>query len=162
MSDNAHIRRLEKALTILRRIATGYSDPIHGTGDRKHDGYSRTQLDILTLIDQQTDRTVKELAGMLAMTSGAITQTVETLIRRGLIRKRQDNQDRRYTRLTLTAAGQDAVGKYYAKRSRMLQAITDELSEQELRVIIRIADKLLPQATPHDGQQSSADLTSEK
>ena len=136
MSDNASIRRLEKALTILRRIATGYPD--------HPDGYSRTQLDIMTLIDEQADRTVKELADMLAMTSGAITQTVETLIRRGLIRKRRDSQDRRYTRLSLTNTGQDAVSQYYAKRSRMLQAITDELSEQELRVMLRVANKLLP------------------
>lgn len=148
MSDNAHIRRLEKALTILRRIASGFGD-----------GYSRTQLDILTLIDEQADRTVKELAGMLAMTSGAITQTVETLIRRGLICKRRDSRDRRYTRLSLTSAGQDAVSNYYAKRSRMLQAITDELSENELRMMIRIADKLLPNGHSDNNDKPTTDNT---
>lgn len=159
MSENAHIRRLERALTILRRIASGYAGQ---SLKAKGDGYSRTQLDILTLIDEQADRTVKELAGILAMTSGAITQTVETLVKRGLVDRQRDDNDRRFTRLSLTAAGQDAVGQYYAKRSRMLQAITDELSEQELRVMIRIADKLLPQTKPHDRHEPSADITTEK
>lgn len=153
MTDR-HLTRLEKALTVIRRIATGYPE--------QSGGYSRTQLDIMTLIDEQADRTVKELAGLLTMTSGAITQTVETLVRRGLVQRQRDNRDRRYTRLSLTAAGQDVVGKYYARRSRMLRAITDELSEQELRVMLRIADKLLSQTKPPADDRPPTKVSTEK
>jgi DNA-binding MarR family transcriptional regulator len=138
MHDDPFIRHFEKSLTILRRIATGYQE-------RSIDGdwYSRTQLDILTLIDDQTERTIKELAELLAMTSGAITQTVETLVRRGLIFKTQDQHDRRFTRLSLTSSGQTAVRKYYQVRSRMLQVLMTELSEAEIETMLRIAKKMM-------------------
>ncbi len=137
MSTETHLKHIENSLTILRRVAGALHERSIGGNT-----YSRTQLDILTLLDEHAAKTTKDLVDQLVITSGAITQTVETLVRRGLILKERDASDHRFVQLKLSDKGQTVVVKYLQLRHQLLQVLTAELSEPEIDVMLRVAEKM--------------------
>ena len=89
---------------------------------------------------------VKELAEKTNVTPGAITQFVDALVRKELVRRDEDPDDRRIVRLTLTAGAKNQIEKF---RKDFLTAATrsfDNLSVNEIRQLIELLAKVNPQS----------------
>src|SRR5689334_22025941 len=126
-NPSSNIQRLEAAMTLLKRAhMTAREDLSQGFQ------LTRTQLEILVMFGEQATWTVGELAMRLGLTPSAITQTVETLVRRGLVDRRPDDHDRRVIRLELGAAGHELTARLHALRHARMQAIADILTDAEI------------------------------
>ena len=91
-----------------------------------------TQLKALHVLDIAAEETsVKELAEGLGLSLPAASRTVDGLLRRGYLERREDDRDRRVKRVRLTPAGRDAVARLSEARLAGLEAFASTLSETE-------------------------------
>lgn len=102
---------------------------------------TRTQLAILIMLAEKP-RTTGDLAGQLFLTQSAVTQTLDTLVRRGLVVRVPFAEDRRVVRLQLTSQGREVTGDVCALRRRHMERLLEQLSPDELEAMISITNKL--------------------
>jgi DNA-binding MarR family transcriptional regulator len=133
---NQHMLDFEKLFTSLRRITMNQKE-------RSIDGvnYSRTQLEILMLLDEKSCQTAKDLAEQLLVTGGAIAQTVETLVKRDLVVRVQDKSDHRFIQLVLTQKGNRVVEKYCKARRDFMNLLVLGLTESEIDAVLNVTKK---------------------
>jgi DNA-binding MarR family transcriptional regulator len=134
---NHYLLDLENLLTTLRRVTMNQKD-------RVIDGvnYSRTQLEILMLLSEQDCQTTKKLAEQLLITGGAVTQTVDTLVKRGLVIKEQSSLDRRYMQLIPTQNGLIVINKYRDAHRNLLNLLVLGLTEPEIDTALKVTKKV--------------------
>ena len=103
---------------------------------------SITQMKTLhTLAECGCELTVKQTSERLALSLPATSRTVDTLLRRGWLERREDEHDRRMKRVGLTAAGVHVVERIDNARLQGLEQYTASLSpEQRSRVAAALAD----------------------
>lgn len=101
--------------------------------------------------------TLRELADQLGVTSPAALKVVDELAARGYLARRPDPDDARAKRLTLTAAGQEALAEarrfhrsYEARLARRLGAPTAAALRRALEAVVadRAADGHAPALRP--------------
>ncbi|HXZ01887.1 MAG TPA: MarR family transcriptional regulator [Stellaceae bacterium] len=71
-------------------------------------GVSVPQWRILAVLQERAGCTMSELAGVTTIDRTTLTRAVDRMVETGLVARRNDAQDRRSVRLSLTAAGKDA------------------------------------------------------
>jgi DNA-binding MarR family transcriptional regulator len=86
-------------------------------------GLTYPQYLVMLLLWEKDDRSVSELGAPLFLDSGTLTPLLKRLHAQGLIDRRQDTQDERVTRVTLTAKGRALAKKAAGIPKAMLCAI---------------------------------------
>jgi DNA-binding MarR family transcriptional regulator len=104
---------------------------------------SPPQVHILFFIaKQRKDVAVKDLAEMLRVTPGAVTQFVDALVEMDLVKREEDPIDRRIIRIKLTEL---AISKLEEFREGYLTSASrafDVLSDAEIKELVRLLDKV--------------------
>ncbi len=136
--DAARQRRLGVAL--WTRLAQVYMRNIHLTEQRlRVSGLSAAQFDALAQIGAHEGMTQRELARRLLVTQGAITQLLDKLERRGMIRRCPDG---RLNRLVLTEAGRRLRDSVVPGQERFQAEQFAALTPAEQRTLLRLLSKL--------------------
>ena len=95
---------------------------------------SFTHIKMLHALDEPDHIvSVKQLADRLGLSFPATSRTVEGLLRRGYLERREDAQDRRVRRVSLTAAGTDLVARLNRERVAGLEEFAASLSDRQRR-----------------------------
>jgi DNA-binding MarR family transcriptional regulator len=101
---------------------------------------SLAQLKTLeTLVAHGAAPSVKELSESLGCSLANSSRGVDALVRRGLLERREDAEDRRVKRLTITPAGREAIARIDALRLRGLEHYAATLTGEQRE---RLADAL--------------------
>ncbi|MDX6666168.1 MAG: hypothetical protein QOG68_2374 [Solirubrobacteraceae bacterium] len=105
-------------------------------------GLSFTQVKTLYMLDGCTESIpVGELSSRLGISAPAASRTVDGLLRKGWLERREDEQDRRMKRIRLTPAGHDVARRIADARMHGLEAFAASLSdEQRTRLRDALAD----------------------
>jgi DNA-binding MarR family transcriptional regulator len=82
-----------------------------------------TQYRSLVVLASRGPQGVASLAEALSVTAPTASRLVERLVRKGLVRRRADRQDRRQVRLGLTGAGRDLVRLVTERRREEIAAL---------------------------------------
>jgi DNA-binding MarR family transcriptional regulator len=90
-----------------------------------------TQLKALHMLELAEESSVKELGEALGLSLPAASRTIDGLLRRGYVGRREDTEDRRVKRVYLTPAGLEAVGRLNNARLAGLETFAATLSETE-------------------------------
>jgi DNA-binding MarR family transcriptional regulator len=109
---------------MFTRIITALSRSQH------EEDFSLAQIAALHILDQQGSTRVTALAEALARSPSAASRLADGLVRRGLVARAEDPEDRRAKTLELTAQGRRFV---------------DRMSEDRTSVILETAEGLPPQ-----------------
>ncbi|MGD0854403.1 MAG: MarR family transcriptional regulator [Dehalococcoidia bacterium] len=84
---------------------------------------------------------VKELAEVLSVTSGAVTQFIDSLVEKGLVNREEDCNDRRLLRIKLTKYAHDNFNEfkkdYFASVSRVFEPLSDNDVLQLTRLLMK-------------------------
>ncbi len=106
-----------------------------------------SQTIILNIVSQYDGISIKEIASKLSITSSAVTQLVDGLVKKGYLKRGESLEDRRALEISLSEQGKD---KIYAFRMRILDKLTsilDVFDDEELvkycELNRKIADKIL-------------------
>lgn len=94
---------------------------------------------VLALLVQKPGITQKALAEIMGVQPASVSELLQKLERKGLVRREKDGQDRRSVRVTLTEAGQQHQSQSMKERTAPFQA----LSPEEQDTLARLLKKLL-------------------
>ena len=91
-------------------------------------GLGLTQVKSLDALDAcDCEPTVKELSERLGLSLPGTSRNVDGLLRRGFVERREDEQDRRQKRLSITPAGREVVDRIASARLAGLEAFVSRI-----------------------------------
>ena len=85
---------------------------------------------------------MNELSRTLGLANSTMTRMVVNLVARGLVRRAEDDQDRRVVRVTLTAEGRKLQGSLKEARREIQRLILTEIRVEERAAILEVLEKL--------------------
>jgi DNA-binding MarR family transcriptional regulator len=94
-------------------------------------GLSFTQMKALFVLSERDDATIGDLAGHLAMSLPAMSRSVEGLVQRGYVERKECPSDRRSKRLALLPEGREALSRVTAAREAAIVEFAAELTDAE-------------------------------
>jgi MarR family transcriptional regulator, transcriptional regulator for hemolysin len=140
---------MEQMMCVGKQIHHG-ARQIHHNAMLHGASFSPPQARLLFAIAGKKEEgiSVKELAEKTEVTPGAITQFVDALVKKQLVRRDEDAKDRRIVRLTLT---DNARNQFVEFRSTFISSAArafDALSDDELARIIGLLAKVCAHTNP--------------
>jgi len=106
-------------------------------------GLSPASIRTLFVISHSQPVQPKDLAGKMYLTPGAVTQSIDALVREGYLTRTHDENDRRSTFISLTAKGEEKVTKLQAAHQERFTRMVSELSDEELESFLHVQQKML-------------------
>jgi DNA-binding MarR family transcriptional regulator len=94
-------------------------------------GLSFTQMKALFLLSELKEGSVKELADRLSMSLPAMSRSVDGLVGRGFVARRECEHDRRSKLIALLPQGRDVLDRLMAAREAALTEFAAELPDDE-------------------------------
>jgi DNA-binding MarR family transcriptional regulator len=93
------------------------------------------------LADCGCELSVKEVSEELGISLPGASRTVDALMRRGYLERREDDADRRMKRIGITKAGRDVARRVVEARLEGLEQFTSSLTdEQRTRLMAALSD----------------------
>jgi MarR family multiple antibiotic resistance transcriptional regulator len=134
------VQDLMEQFATIRRLTVTKG---HGDNDllSRHD-LTRPQVMVLMILDQRLGLTVGKVAELMGVSGGAATQMLDIMVRRDLIGRSPDPDDRRVIRLDLTAAGRTLAQEVAKSMAERMTRMTHDLSDEELQQLTTIMGKL--------------------
>jgi DNA-binding MarR family transcriptional regulator len=135
-------KREELLQTLVQRLMSVMRHVRHG-GPPPEPILSPPQVHLLFIIGSRKEGiSVKELADISSVTSGAITQFVDTLVERELVTREGDPIDRRIVRLKLTEQARSHFEKFRQEHLASMFKIFEVLSDDEIKQLIALFTKM--------------------
>ncbi len=92
---------------------------------------SFTQMKALFVLERHEELPVKDIAGYLAMSLPAMSRSVDGLVQRGYVARRESASDRRSKLIALLPAGREVLERVLEARKSGLIAFAEQLSDDE-------------------------------
>jgi DNA-binding MarR family transcriptional regulator len=102
------------------------------------------QLCTLQVVQASGTLSLKELAELAHTSLPATSRNVEQLLQRGLLERREDAQDRRIKRVSMTPTGSRTLGKINGAKLAGLETFAATLTEQQRTRLRRALQGLVP------------------
>jgi DNA-binding MarR family transcriptional regulator len=104
---------------------------------------SMTQLKLLhVLVECETEVSIKELAEDLSMSLPNASRTIDGLLQRGLLERREDEHDRRVKRVGATPAARELIDRVDTARLHGLEAWAERLSPEQRQTLLTALSSL--------------------
>ena len=107
-------------------------------------GLSHAQIGMLYTLFFHKNASVKQIALNLDISTSAVTQLVEPLLRKGLVSRRADTKDRRIAHLELTAKGTATLKKFKKIKAAGFRTALEKLNTKEINSFYELAQKMAP------------------
>jgi DNA-binding MarR family transcriptional regulator len=126
--------------SLLRQIRATYFELIGAFG--RQVGVRQARLELLSQLRHEDEVSQAVLQQRLGVDGAAITRTLKPLEADGLVTRRADPKDNRFTLVALTEAGRCLVDDVTARRGPFEALVTDGLSEDDLAVLRHCLERL--------------------
>lgn len=126
------------------------ADRLSSTGVTDCDLPSRLPLSQLRVVGVIYDRhpagvMLKDIADELKLTPGAISQTVDVLVRENLVERTTSPTDRRAILLRPTAAGLELKEQHARQINVVMQTISKDVKDEDFDIFVKVLAHLLEQ-----------------
>jgi DNA-binding MarR family transcriptional regulator len=132
---------LEQLLNHLGYISRSISAP-HGFsfGDVV---LTKPQVNIFFFVAHHQDGvSVRDIAKFLNVTKGAVTQFIDTLVEKNLVKREEDARDRRVQRIKLTEFAESRFDQFKTSYYLSLNKLFDALTDKEVEQLVSLLEKL--------------------
>ena len=109
-------------------------------------GVSSAQAAILIYIAHGRGNRAADIARDYSYDTGSMTRMIDRLVKKGLLRRVRDTDDRRAVRLELTAKGRKLTGRLPAVAARALNCMLRGFTRAELDQLKALLDRMLANA----------------
>lgn len=134
----------EKLLTEFVLGAPRRNRILWGTADEAYDlDMTNAQREALIAIRNIPNCHVSDIAAWLNVTNGAVTQLVDGLEQRGIVKRQADDRDARKVCLVITSEGMDKLKRANDHYVSKLEEIFGGVTTEQLRTLIDIQDVIL-------------------
>ena len=110
------------------------------TGDYKD--VTANDMHVIEAIDMEDARNMSSVARSLGVTTGTLTIAVNSLVKKGYVERARSEEDRRVVLVSLSEKGKRAYLHHRQFHEQMIEAIVEELSEEEQAVLEKALVKL--------------------
>lgn len=100
------------------------------------------QFGTLLLLEDGQERTVGALAEQIGRSMSATSRMIDQLVKRELLRRQEDPNDRRARRVTLSAAGRKLLLTMMRRRAEAELRLMDSLSPADQQIVVRAMELL--------------------
>lgn len=139
MDRNELIQRFFTSMDSMTRI--GAMSPRGGPMPKNMP--SHAQLSVLFVVAHRGTQTTKDLAQHFGMTSSAVTQLVNGLVKDKLLERKEDKNDRRKMHIALTKKGNGVLERARAYRMQKMKESFTPLSDKEIEQLLKIQIKIV-------------------
>jgi len=101
-----------------------------------------TQYRTLVVLASCGPQSLAGLAQVVGVTPATATRMCDRLVRKSLISRRTEREDRRQLRVVLTAKGRSLVGDVTDRRRKEIARITDEIPAAEQAALVHALGRL--------------------
>lgn len=105
-------------------------------------GVGATQGYTLLSLPQEGSMTMNDLSSAMGLANSTTTRVVDELVRKGLVRRKSDNADRRVVKVELTVRGQELWRTLDRELQSFFGAALKEISEDERPSIIHSLERV--------------------
>lgn len=104
---------------------------------------TRQQMIIVLFINEKKGTaSAKEIAEFLRVTPGAVTQFVDGLVKNGLVKRTENNTDRRSLNIELTEAAKEKFDRFKKECFNKMAQSFDNLDISELEQFVALTEKI--------------------
>lgn len=128
---------------------------IHAIKRLKGSGLSPKQAALLRCIATQGTVSLSELAGMTLSDPAAITRAVDSLVKRGLLEKKDSLTDRRALQLRLSPSGRHIVSRMKGIQESIARDIFSVFSLDDRKHFMSLLDKVLSEFRSNYGKEGA-------
>ena len=122
----------------------------------------RAPLEVLSAIKYMQPVSSKEIASRLALTPGAVSQSLETLDQEGYVIRTADPKDRRVQHLRLSKKGEKLLTELDKRRYKMMEDVTQDLTLEELSVWLKVQTKMGARLQAAHSKDQAHDIKTKK
>ncbi len=131
----------EELLRLLFRVGRTLAR-MRRRDDGEHE-LSMLQLQALAFVGQRDSCSMSDLAGEFVVGLPSATALVDRLVRAELLSRAEDPNDRRVTRVRLTAAGRERLRGLRERQVRELRAVLARIPPDDREALVRVMRHLL-------------------
>lgn len=99
------------------------------------------QYRTLVVLASRGPQRLAELAAAVAVTPATATRMCDRLVRKGLVRRRTEKDDRRQVQVALTDRGRKLVDAVTAKRRREIATIVRRIPAHDQQVVVQVLQR---------------------
>ncbi len=100
-------------------------------------GVTLAQCHALLDIEESEKTTTGQIANNLELDKSTLSRTVDNLVKRGLVERQANPDDRRYTLLSLSSAGQKNCSRINSEADEFYESVFDKLPKEKREDVIR-------------------------
>ncbi len=108
--------------------------------------FSLPLMATLLLLDEESELSIKQIAELLGRSVSTTSRLIDQLVERGLVSRREDEQDRRMKRVAITEQGRTLIATLERRRAEIQLVVMEHLSVEEQAVVTQ-AMALLAEAS---------------
>ncbi len=133
------------AITEIISYMSSIKRAVYGRAYRCQDGSRLTtsQLGVLFGIKHHEPISAQDLSTHLAITAGAVSQTIDSLLESGLIERTPREDSRRTFNLSLSVGGAQKLSEIEQEHYAMIEQTTTDLTDEELTLFVSLLQKIL-------------------
>src|SRR5262245_20210842 len=120
---------IDAVLSASRVLVAVAARSLAGVGD----DVTLPQYRTLVVLASRGPQSLAGLADALAVTSATATRMCDRLVRKGLVRRRAERDDRRHLRIALTPVGRGLVDAVSERRRDEIAAVVEQIPASERR-----------------------------
>lgn len=134
--ENNHL----KAFTVLNRATQSVQKAVRQDVSRYE--LNLNEFAVLELLYHKGDQPIQSLGKKILVASSSITYVVDKLEKKGYIRRRPCEDDRRVMYAAITGSGKDFMDAAFPEHEKKIASIFNEWSDEEKEVAIDLLKRL--------------------
>ncbi len=114
---------------------------------------SITEIHTLEAIASDVEKPMSEIASRLSITLGTLTTSINNLEKKGFVKRKRSEKDRRVVIVNLTEKAHDIMEKHTSFHENMVHEIVTELNKQEEYALMKALNNLIDYFTNKYGEE---------
>ena len=103
---------------------------------------TNNDMHVIAAIGIGTPKNMSAIAKQLRVTTGTLTISMNSLVKKGYVKRERSEQDRRVVYIMLTAKGKLAYRQHESFHKKMTEALIRHLSPEETKLLVKALTNL--------------------
>lgn len=136
-------KKEDRSLRVLIVLSRAYKTLLdYARRDVKQYGLNVTEFAVMELLYHKGSQTIQQIGNRILLASGSITYVVDQLSKKGFLKRRPCEEDRRVIYAELTLKGEKLFDQIFPEHQQSIQHALDELTAEEKEILIILLKKL--------------------
>lgn len=103
---------------------------------------TNNDMHVIEAIGTGAPKNMSSIARELSVTVGTLTIAMNSLVKKGYVVRERGQEDRRVVYISLSDRGRKAFEHHAQFHREMIDGVTEDLSEEEMRVLVKALSRL--------------------